>query len=147
MKTEELFDKLCDITPIIDAISEKARGDAEITKALARMKTAKTRLAIITSVLPIMKKCKDEVFEIFSILTNKSVEELKEQDSMVTINSIVKIFSDFGLADFSQSALQNADEAAGADELSTSSESTEGAVADPQPDMLSEPYVNTSNIG
>ena len=65
---------------------------------------------------------------------------------MVTINSIVKIFSDFGLADFSQSAPQNSDEAAASDELSTSSESTE-VVTEPQPETPFEHFVDTSNIG
>lgn len=115
MTTEELYNRLCDAAPIIDVIAEKVKGDAEMTKALIKMQTAKTRLSMITSIMPIIKKCKDEVFAIFSIFTNKTVDELKEQDGIVTVNSIVDIFSKFGLADFSQSASQKTDEAAGAD--------------------------------
>lgn len=146
MTTEQLYDKLCDIAPIIDTIVEKTKGDAEITKALVKMKTAKTRLTVITCLLPILKKCKDEVFKIFAVLTNKTVEEIKAQDSMETISATINMFAKYGLVDFSQSASQNADEAAGADELSTSSKNTE-AVTEPQPETPLEPYVLTSNIG
>ena len=115
MTTEELYDRLCDVAPIIDAIAEKTKGDEKAMKAFIKMRTAKTRLSMITSFMPIMKLCKDEIFEMYSIMTDKPIEEIKKQDGMVTINSIIDIFSRLGLADFSSSASQNANEAVGAD--------------------------------
>ena len=96
MRTELAFDKICDITPIICDIVDKTKTDEELKQILTEGLKQKenTRTAQIRYLVKILKKCRDEAFEILAIVYNKTVEEVKEQDFVtVTMPQVVELWN------------------------------------------------------
>lgn len=96
MRTDIAFDKICDITPIVCDIVDKANSDEELRKVLFEglKQPNATRSAQLRYLAQVLKKCRDEAFEILAIIYDKTVEEVKEQDFItVTIPQVVEIWN------------------------------------------------------
>ena len=96
MRTDLAFDKICDIIPIVCDIADKADKDKELHDLLIGGLKSKnvTRGMQLRFLVQVIKKCRDEAFEILAIIYDKSVDEVKEQDFFgVTIPQVVKLWN------------------------------------------------------
>lgn len=108
--TEKAADVLCEIAPFAINILSDADLIEELRSALD-MKQANTpaeRLALIgnkfAKIVPIvLKGRKEDVFGIIGALNEKSIEEIKKQNVLVTMKQIKEISKDKELLDFFRS--------------------------------------------
>ena len=132
MRTDVAVDKLCLIVPYLCDIADKANTDAELHKAIeeGRKSTDKRMTTQLRFLAQVIGKCKDEVFEILSVVYDKTVDEVKEQDFMsTTIPQVIKLWNNPDIQAFftkqspKQTVEQTVEEEA-EEELSTTSEPT-----------------------
>lgn len=102
MRTVDMYDKLCDVTPYLIDIIEKSGKDEEVRSLILKIRAnKKATVADQMRLLPIlMKKYKDEIFNILAIFNDKSVDEIKEQSITDTIKQVFALFNDKDIKDF-----------------------------------------------
>lgn len=102
MKTDIAIDKLCNIAPVISSLSESLSHDEDYKTFMQGEKSNRT---ILFKILPlILKKYRTEAYEILSVWTEKTVEEIKEQPLSVTVNEIKAIWADEDFRSFFSSS-------------------------------------------
>lgn len=96
MRTDIAIDKLCDIAPIIGNVADGIKKDEDFKKFILEYKgDRKNDLTFIFSILPLLvKKFKNEVFEILSIIEEKNIEEIKAQPFGNTFSQLKDLFKD-----------------------------------------------------
>jgi len=94
-----LYDKL-DIDGYRKKITEENKGKKKVNAELLGINLFKF-------VLKNSAKVKEEVFEIVAVFEEKTVEEVKEQSPMKTINSVKAIFADTETTAFLKQAMQS----------------------------------------
>jgi len=104
-------EKALDLLPHIVDVYDKLNVDSYIkkTKAKNKGKKVEAELAGIDLFKYVMKnigKAKEEIFEVVSILEEKTVAEVREQSIFETIKSIKAIFNDEELVELFKSAMQ-----------------------------------------
>jgi len=103
-------EKAFDMLPSVVDLYDKLDLDSYRKKIAAKGKdeTDKEALGIdlFKYIIKNSGKIKEEVFEIVSIFEGKSVQEVKEQSFIKTINTVKEIFSNKETTDFFKSAMQ-----------------------------------------
>ena len=100
-----------DMLPAVVDLYEKLQID-DYRKKIAKENKGKkldqmsAGINIFKFVLKNSGKVKDEVFEIVAVFEEKTVEEIKEQDFMTTVNSFKAIFADKDAVSFFKDAMQ-----------------------------------------
>jgi len=94
----EIYDKL-DINTFRENLAKETEGKTNISKKLVG-------IDLFKYILKNSPKVKEEVFEIVSVFEEKTIEEVKEQSFMLTINTLRKIFTDTETTDFLGLAMQ-----------------------------------------
>jgi hypothetical protein len=94
--SEKAFDMLPSVVVLydkldIDGYSKKIR---EGNKGKKEVDNQALGIDLVKYVLKNSAKIKEEVFEVVAVVEEKTVEEIKAQDFMKTINTIKEIFSD-----------------------------------------------------
>ena len=93
-----LYDKL-DIDGYTKKIKEKNKGKTDINNEILG-------IDLFKYVLKNSGKIKEEVFEVVAIIEEKTVDEIKVQNFMTTINTIKDIFHDKETTDFLVQAMK-----------------------------------------
>lgn len=107
--TDECLDVLCELTPhVMNLIS-----DEEIMAAIGKPvdKKSATKVGVmllgaqrITTVVPLLlKKHRDDIYAILSVMGEKSVEEVAAQSTMATLWQIKELSNDKELLSFFKS--------------------------------------------
>lgn len=93
-----LYDKL-DIDGYTKKIKEKNKGKTDVSSEILG-------IDLFKYVLKNSGQIKEEVFEVVAIIEEKTINEIKGQNFMTTINTIKDIFQDKETTDFLTSAMQ-----------------------------------------
>lgn len=108
--TEKATDVLCELTPYVTNILSDVELLAELKSALdvKESTTVAERFAMvghkIAKIIPIiLRGRKEDIFGIIGVLNEKSVEQIKAQNIIVTMNQIRDISKDKELLDFFKS--------------------------------------------
>lgn len=102
MRTDFAIEKLCNIAPIIDTLSERLSKDTEF-KTL--MQGEKTNRAFLFKVFPyILKNYREETFEILAVWSDRTVEEVEAQAFGETVKQIKELVSDEDFRSFFSSS-------------------------------------------
>ena len=90
MKTDIALDKLCEIVPIVNEMRPKIKEDDELKSISKKInEDGMDKFSFALAVLPIfLGKYRDNVYSILSILTEKSIDIIKEQEASVTFNEL-----------------------------------------------------------
>ena len=104
MKTDIALDKLCNLTPIIEELRPKLKQDAEL-KAIMVNYTAEGKkddnVGFILRILPhLLNEYREAAYKIIAIVTDKDVEEIKEQPITVTFKEIKSLLEDEDMRSF-----------------------------------------------
>lgn len=109
MKTDIALDKLCEIVPIIGQLRPKLKADTELKETFLKIREESEttdNVSFVLNLVPfLLGKYRNEMYDILSILTDKTVEEIKEQSVFVTIGELKEIFADEDIKRFFSSAL------------------------------------------
>ena len=104
--TDECLDVLCEITPhIVNLVSDDEIMGA-IGKPVDKKNSTKVGVMLlgaqkITTVVPLLlKKHRDDIYAILSIMGGKSVEEVAKQNTMATLWQIKTLSEDKELLSF-----------------------------------------------
>lgn len=107
--TDECLDVLCELTPhIVNLVSDEEIMEA-IGKPVDKKNATKVGVMLlgaqrITKVVPLLlKKHRDDIYAILSIMGEKSVEEVAKQGTMATLWQIKEISNDKELLSFFKS--------------------------------------------
>ena len=110
LSTDRAADVLCEIAPHATNILSDEDLVSELNSALdiGDAATMAEKYAVVgnklSKIVPIiLKKRKEDVFGILGILNEKSVEQIKAQNIIVTMKQIKSIFKDKELLDFFKS--------------------------------------------
>lgn len=108
--TEKATDVLCELTPYVTNILSDVELLAELKSALdvKESTTVAERFAMvgnkIAKIIPIiLRGRKEDIFGIIGVLNEKSVEQIKAQNIIVTMKQIRDISKDKELLDFFKS--------------------------------------------
>jgi len=113
LTTDETLDVLCEITPYINNIVT----DQELTTELRRKadpENLKTRADVMLEgakklnvLVPIvLKKRRDDIYGILSVLNKKTTEEIAKQSFIATVSQIREVLEDKELINFFKSFVQ-----------------------------------------
>lgn len=105
VSTEKVFDML----PIVVELYDKLDLDGYRRKVAKENKNTNVKdlgVDVFKYILKNSGKVKEEVFEIVSVFEEKTVEEIKSQSFITTINSLKEIFSDKDTVDFLKQAME-----------------------------------------
>jgi len=107
ISTEKAFDMLPSVVDLYDKlqIDDYRKKIAEENKG-KKLDQMTSGINLFKFVLKNSAKVKEEVFEIVAVFEEKSVEEIKAQDFMLTINTFKEIFSDKDAVKLFRSAMQ-----------------------------------------
>ena len=94
-----LYDKL-DIDGYTKKIKEKNKGKTDINSEILG-------IDLFKYILKNSAKIKEEVFEVVAIVEEKTIDEIKAQNFMTTINTVKDIFQDKEATDFLAYAIQS----------------------------------------
>ena len=88
-----------DMLPFVVDLYDKIEADSYVKKAIEENKGKKldqliSGIDIFKFILKNSAKVKNEVFEIVAIFQDKTVEEIKAQNFVITVKSLKEIFSD-----------------------------------------------------
>lgn len=108
--TDKAFDFLCEIIPHISDII----GDEELMKELKSAidfdgaKTKAEKIVLITDklssiILIILKKKRHSIYKVLSLLEEKSIEDIENQNIMITLENIRILSKDDDLVNFFKS--------------------------------------------
>lgn len=111
MSTEIALDKICDLTPYATAIAEDKEFMKMFNKRaflkddskpeLIREAAYKMTLEKVKKFVPIvLKKHREDVFGVLSVLNDKEIQEVAKQPVTVTIKECIDLFNDKELIDF-----------------------------------------------
>lgn len=111
MTTDETLDILCEITPhvsnivedkeLVKIFAEKVKLDDKTTDAEFKEKTLAKGIEKMVKFIPlILKKHREDVFNIISVLNGKSVDEIRTQKVTTTVKEIKEMLMDKDLVDF-----------------------------------------------
>lgn len=111
MSTEIALDKICEITPYAIGIAEdkefmkmfvkKAFVKEDAKPEVIREAAYKMTLEKVKKFVPIvLKKHREDVFGVLSVLNEKSIEDISKQPVRITIKECVDLFNDKELLDF-----------------------------------------------
>ena len=107
ISTEKAFDMLPSVVDLYDKLQiddyRKKMAEENKGKKLDQMTSG---INLFKFVLKNSAKVKEEVFEIVAVFEEKSVEEIKAQDFMTTINSFKTIFADKDAVSFFSQAIR-----------------------------------------
>ncbi len=107
--TEKAFDMLPSVVVLYDKLDldsyrkefvEKNKGKKDVDANVIG-------IDLFKHVLKNSAKVKEEVFEIVAVFEEKTIEEVKSQNFMRTLNTIKEIFSDAEATDFLKQAMQS----------------------------------------
>ena len=109
LTTDECADVLCELTPyIVNIVSDKEIMDA-VGKAVDKNTITQVGIMLlgaqkITAVIPLLLKThRPDIYSILSIVCEKSVEEVAEQNVMVTMWQMKELLNDKELVSFFKS--------------------------------------------
>lgn len=112
LSTDRATDVLCELTPYIANIVSDEELLEELKKAVDRKDIVNKAqwLAVgaekITKIMPILlKKRKEDVFGILAVMNEKSVEQIANQNILVTLKQAKTAFKDKELIDFFKSCM------------------------------------------
>ena len=111
LNTDESLDLLCDLTPhvseivedkeVIKIFSEKVKLKANASEEEFKRVTIKATIDKVSKLVPVfLKKHREAIYNILSILNTKTVEEIKKQKIIITINEIKTVLMDQDFLDF-----------------------------------------------
>lgn len=111
LNTDESLDLLCDLTPYVSEIAEdkeviklfadKVKLKANTSEEEFKRVTIKTTIDKVSKLIPVfLKKHREAIYNILSILNEKSIEEIKTQKITITINEIKTVLMDQDFLDF-----------------------------------------------
>ena len=111
LSTDKTLDLVCDLTPYVSEIiedKELIKTFSEKVKLDKNASEEKVKNTVITSMVKkgkvliplVLKKHREAVYNILALVNEKSVEEIKKQPAMITINEITSILNDKDLIDF-----------------------------------------------
>jgi hypothetical protein len=107
LNTEKVFDML----PVVVVLYDKLDIDgyrkkiADQNKGKEGINNELIGIDLFKYVLTNSAKVKEEVFEVVAIFEDKTIEEIKAQSFMITINTIKEIFQDKETTDFLAQAM------------------------------------------
>ena len=109
LTTDECADVLCELTPyVVNIVSDKEIMDA-VGKSVDKATITRVGVMIlgaqkITVVIPLLLKThRSDIYAILSIIGEKTVEEVAEQNVMVTMWQLKELLSDKELVSFFKS--------------------------------------------
>ena len=107
--TEKAFDMLPVVTVLYDKldIDGYAKKIKEENKGKTGISNEILGIGLFKYVLKNSAKIKEEVFEVVAIIEEKTVDEIKAQNFITTINTIKDIFQDKETTDFLTQAMQS----------------------------------------
>lgn len=107
--TEKAFDMLPSVVVLYDKldIDGYRKKIVEENKGKQDVNTELLGIDLFKHVLKNSAKVKQEVFEIVAVFEDKTVEEIKEQSFVKTINAVKAIFTDTETTDFLKQAMQS----------------------------------------
>lgn len=96
MKTDIAIDKLINIAPIIAELRPKLKTDEDFKKFIADNKENKLdNFDFVLKILPLfLRKYKQEIYEILSVISDKTVDEIANQSIGATISTIKELIAD-----------------------------------------------------
>lgn len=108
MRTDIAIDKIIEIVPIIRGLRPKIQKDEEFAKFMSDYKSKEKETDnldfAMALIMVLLKNYKNEVFDILSIICDKTVDEIKAQSIGATINSIKVLLQDEDFKSFFQNA-------------------------------------------
>lgn len=104
-------EKAFDVLPFVGDIADKLKLADEVEKMTKKFNNNKTGqmsagIQLSTFVIRNIGKVKKEVFEILSIIDNKTTKEIREQDIQVTIKRVMELVTDAKLMELFKSAME-----------------------------------------
>ena len=107
ISTEKAFDMLPSVVDLYDKLGvddyRKKMAEDNKGKKLDQMTEG---ISLVKFILKNSGKAKEEVFEIVAVFEEKTVEEVKKQNFMITFNSFKAIFSDKEALSFFKQAIR-----------------------------------------
>ncbi|MBU3176093.1 hypothetical protein KPL47_06890 [Clostridium estertheticum] len=107
ISTEKVYDML----PVVTVLYDKLDLDGYRKKFIKENKGKKDidknaiGIDVFKHILKNSQKVKEEIFEVVAIFEEQTVEEVKAQSFMKTLNSLKEIFSDKETVDFLKQAI------------------------------------------
>jgi hypothetical protein len=105
ISTDKVFDLLPSVTELYDKLDIDGYRKKIAEKSKGKIDAEKLGIDLFKYVLKNSAKVKQEVFEIVAIFEGKTVEEIKAQNFMTTVNTLKDIFSDKETTDFLAQAM------------------------------------------
>lgn len=107
LKTEKIFDMLPSVVVLYDKldIDGYRKKLAEQNKGKKNLNNEVLGIELFKYILKNSGKIKEEVFEIVAIFEDKTIDEVKAQSFMTTINTVRDIFQDKETTDFLAQAM------------------------------------------
>lgn len=111
VSTDKTLDLICDLTPwvseimedkqVVKLLSEKVKLGQNASEEKVKSTVITTTIQKITGLIPLMlKEHREAIYNILSLLNEKTVDEIRSQKALVTINEIKEIIMDKDLLDF-----------------------------------------------
>ena len=111
LSTDKTLDLVCDLTPyvseimedkeVIKLISEKVKLGENASEEKVKNTVITATFKKITRLVPaLLKRHREAVYNILALLNEKSVDEIRNQKAIVTINEIKEMLTDKDLIDF-----------------------------------------------
>ena len=118
MRTDVAIEKLCNLAPIVADLSEKLSKDTEFKNVFLSMLEVKDgvfslkkdipRAVFVAKLLPLLlKNYAKEAYEILSVWSEKSIDEVKAQPFAVTVRQVKSLFEDEDIRSFFTSSTAN----------------------------------------
>lgn len=110
MTTEHASDTLCQLTPYVEPIVtdtelvEFLHDRIDVGEETTKFELYCMGLKKINGLIPILlKRQKENVFNILAIINDKTVEDVKKQNLLITLHEIKSVLKDKDLVDFFRS--------------------------------------------
>lgn len=111
LSTDKTLDLICDLTPwvseimedkeVVKLFSEKVKIGEKASEEKVKNTVITATIKKVTGLIPaLLKNHREAIYNILSLLNEKSVEEISTQKAIVTINEIKEMLSDKDLMDF-----------------------------------------------
>lgn len=113
MTTDEMLDKLCNVTPIIADLGEELSGDSEFKQFILTYKSSKNNAIFLLRILPfLLKKYRDKMYELLATWNEEEVDTIKAQPFSKTVTELKEIFESEDLRGFFSQSYSPKDTAA-----------------------------------
>lgn len=111
LSTDKTLDLICDLTPyiseimedkeVIKLLSEKVKLGKEASEEKVKNTVITATIKKVSKFIPLfLDKHREATYNILSLLNEKSVEEVRSQKAITTINEIKEMLKDNDLMDF-----------------------------------------------